>query len=181
LFCDHCGSSLAPGTNVCPSCGRAILPTNTLTSVSSRLERHLRPLGILWIVASCFFLFPAMIMMILGTVVHFSIPGTEQLARLLGPFVLFLVGAILFFVSLRYLPRLWTHAPSILGSHSGHRSRRDQPFPSTLRHRTRDLHLMGVALRRRQTVPASCHQLSLIAEALSRSLVAEAWSLKPGT
>jgi hypothetical protein len=99
LFCDHCGSSLAPGTNVCPSCGRAILPTNTLTSVSSRLERHLRPLGILWIVASCFFLFPAMIMMILGTVVHFSIPGTEQLARLLGPFVLFLVGAILFFVS----------------------------------------------------------------------------------
>ncbi|HEX3322815.1 MAG TPA: hypothetical protein VHR84_19060 [Terriglobales bacterium] len=99
MFCDHCGSSLAPGTNVCPSCGRAILPTNTLTSVSSRLERHLRPLGILWIVASCFFLFPAMIMMILGTVVHFSIPGTEQLARLLGPFVLFLVGAILFFVS----------------------------------------------------------------------------------
>ena len=99
MFCDHCGSSLAPGTNVCPACGRAIVPTNTLASVPSRLERHLRPLGILWIVASCFFLFPAMIMMILGTVVHFSIPGTEQLARLLGPFVLFLVGAILFFVS----------------------------------------------------------------------------------
>lgn len=101
MFCDHCGSPVAAGTPVCSACGHAALATYTapLAPVQSRLERHLRTLGILWIVAGCFFLFPAVIMMILGTVVHFSIPGTEQLARILGPFVLFLVGAILFLVS----------------------------------------------------------------------------------
>ena len=122
MFCNHCGSSLAPGTTLCPSRGRAIVPTTALAPMPSRLERHLRTLGILWIVASCFFLFPAIIMMILGTVVHFSIPGTEQLARILGPFVLFLVGAILFFVSfcgiflgyalMRHQP--WARIPAII-------------------------------------------------------------------
>lgn len=101
MFCNHCGSPIAPGTTVCSACGHtALTPSNApLVPLRSRLERHLRILGILWIVAGCFFLFPAVIMMILGTVVHFSIPGTEQLARLLGPFVIFLVGAILFLVS----------------------------------------------------------------------------------
>jgi hypothetical protein len=25
-FCTHCGTNVAPGTSVCPSCGRTILP-----------------------------------------------------------------------------------------------------------------------------------------------------------
>lgn len=105
MFCNQCGNSIAPGSTLCPVCGRPALavahPAASVPVVSgpSRLERHLRTLGILWIVGSSIFLIPAIVLMLLGSVVRFSIPGTEQVARILGPFVFFLIGSILLLIS----------------------------------------------------------------------------------
>jgi hypothetical protein len=98
MFCNQCGTEIAPGSNLCPNCART-LSSAPVVAGPSRLERHLRTLGILWIVASSILLIPAFVMMLLGSVVHFSFPGTEQVVRILGPFVLFLVGSIFLLVS----------------------------------------------------------------------------------
>jgi hypothetical protein len=99
MFCNQCGSTIVPGTTLCPACGRPALAAAPVIPGPSRLERHLRTLGILWIIASSIFVIPAFILMLLGSVVHFSIPGTEQVARILGPFVLFLIGSIFLLIS----------------------------------------------------------------------------------
>ena len=98
MFCNHCGTEIAPGSNLCPNCART-LSSGAPMAGPSRLERHLRTLGILWMIGSSILLFPALILMLLGSVVHFSIPGTEQVARIIGPFVLFLIGSIFLLVS----------------------------------------------------------------------------------
>ena len=99
MFCNKCGTEIAPGSNLCSNCARAMNLSSPMIGGPSRLERHLRTLGILWMVGSGILLFPAFVLMLLGSVVHFSIPGTENVARIIGPFVLFLIGSIFLLVS----------------------------------------------------------------------------------
>ena len=92
MFCNQCGAQLPPGLNACPQCGKAVVwaPAG---SRQSRLERHLRTLGILWISAGVLFLVPSVALMAVGSLVHIALPGPEALARTLGPMVLYLVGS----------------------------------------------------------------------------------------
>jgi hypothetical protein len=92
MFCNRCGTQLQPGLNACPQCGQAVVwpPAG---SPQSRLERHLRTLGILWIIAGVLFLVPSVALMAVGSLVHIALPGPEALARTLGPMVLYLVGS----------------------------------------------------------------------------------------
>lgn len=42
------------------------------------------------------FLLPSILFMMIGSVIHIALPGTEELGRLLGPLVLFVLGGTLF-------------------------------------------------------------------------------------
>ena len=92
MFCNGCGTQLQPQFNVCPNCGRAIDRAGLTVAGSSRLERHLRILGILWIIAGALFLIPAIALMTIGSMVHIAIPGGEEIGRLVGPLALFILG-----------------------------------------------------------------------------------------
>jgi hypothetical protein len=97
MFCNQCGNDIQAGYGVCPKCGQAIAwPVTPVPQ--TRLQRHLRTLAILWVVVGCLWLVPSLIMMALGSVAHLVIPGTEALARNLGPLVLFIIGGSLLIV-----------------------------------------------------------------------------------
>lgn len=97
MFCNQCRTELQPDYNVCPKCGTPVGRSAQPLAVSShgRLERHLRTLGILWIVVGALFLIPSAVLLTLGTVAHIAIPGTEGVARVLGPSLLTLIGTVL--------------------------------------------------------------------------------------
>ena len=97
MFCNQCGAEIAAGSNLCPNCARTL---NLIAApMPSRLERHLRTLGILWMIGSALLLIPALVLMMIGSLVHFSIPGSEQAARIIAPFALFVIGGIFALVS----------------------------------------------------------------------------------
>lgn len=98
MFCSACGAQIQPQFRVCPSCGRSIAPAGGPTP-PSRLEHHLRTLGILWIVAGAIFVIPGFLLMILSSVVRLSIPATEEVGRFVAPLVLSIVGGSLFVVA----------------------------------------------------------------------------------
>jgi hypothetical protein len=93
MFCNQCGTQVQPDYIVCPKCGKP-LSRPVAASNQSRLERHLRTLGILWIVVGTLFLVPSLILFVLGSAAHFVIHG-EEMARILGPLVLYLLGSTL--------------------------------------------------------------------------------------
>ncbi|HEX5413227.1 MAG TPA: zinc ribbon domain-containing protein [Terriglobia bacterium] len=72
MFCSNCGANLVPGQNFCSKCGTQVgaagpappePPVQTATapvaSYQSRIEKHTRVLGILWLVVSLLRLVPA--------------------------------------------------------------------------------------------------------------------------
>lgn len=73
MFCSNCGANLIPGQNFCSKCGAQVgtaagppapePPIQTATapvaSYQSRIEKHTRILGILWLVVSLLRLVPA--------------------------------------------------------------------------------------------------------------------------
>jgi hypothetical protein len=66
MYCNRCGAQLQPDGNACPRCGATVIrpsgpgrPESFCSSGASRLTRHLRTLGILWMIAGIFWLLPA--------------------------------------------------------------------------------------------------------------------------
>jgi hypothetical protein len=100
LFCNQCGTELQPDYKLCPKCGQSIGPPVRpgATTSPGRLERHLRTLGILWIVAGALFLIPSVIALAVGSIAHIAIPGSEGMVRAMGPLVLYLIGGSLLLV-----------------------------------------------------------------------------------
>lgn len=109
MFCNACGAKLEPQFKVCPNCGRpvnvaggvAVAAGAPVASLSqpSRLERHLRILGILWVVIGILFLMPAIALTTLSGVVHIAIPATAQVGRYVGPLVMSIIGGSLFILA----------------------------------------------------------------------------------
>ena len=100
MFCNQCGTQLQPDYKLCPKCGNAIGPARPVaTSSPGRLERHLRTLGILWIVVGALFLIPSILALAVGGFVHIAIPGTQEIARELGPLVLYVIAGSLLVVA----------------------------------------------------------------------------------
>jgi hypothetical protein len=100
MFCNQCGTEVQPDYKLCPKCGLPIgqQARPVATSTPGRLERHLRTLGILWIVVGVLFLIPSIIALAVGSIAHVAIPGSEGMARALGPLVLYLIGGSLLVV-----------------------------------------------------------------------------------
>jgi hypothetical protein len=65
MFCDRCGAQMADMARFCPGCGKpfaaAAPPPVLVTGPTNRVARHLRNVGILWIVYSCIHLIPGLI------------------------------------------------------------------------------------------------------------------------
>ena len=96
MFCNHCGAEVQSDFNVCARCGRPL--HDAVSTLPSRLDNHLRILGILWMVVGGLTLIPALILMFLSGVVHIVIPFQDELARDLGPVLMMVVGGSLLFV-----------------------------------------------------------------------------------
>ncbi len=62
MFCDRCGTSVPQTARFCPTCGKSFVPVNQVPQVPvHRVARHVRNVGILWIVYSCIHLIPGLI------------------------------------------------------------------------------------------------------------------------
>src|SRR5215469_9012778 len=97
MFCNSCGGPLQPDYRVCPKCGSPIQgavsgPSTFLASRQGRVTRHIQPLAILWIIVGAFWLIPAVVMTVLGSVAHAFIPFSDALGRSLGSALLHVMG-----------------------------------------------------------------------------------------
>jgi len=96
MFCDQCGTQLQSDSTVCPRCGK---PAQAPARVrASRLQEHLRTLGILWMILGGLTLLPAFFLMFLSSVIHIAIPFSNAVARNLGPLVLMIIGGSLLLI-----------------------------------------------------------------------------------
>src|ERR1043166_9865745 len=62
MFCDRCGANLTPASRFCPTCGKSFAPVAQPQAPEYRVSRHVRNLGILWMVYSAIHLIPGLIL-----------------------------------------------------------------------------------------------------------------------
>jgi hypothetical protein len=98
MFCSACGAQIQPNLSICPNCQRPISSVIAPT-LPGRLDRHLRTLGILWVVAGALFVIPGLVLMTISSIVRVAIPATETVGRVVAPLVLSIIGGSLFVVA----------------------------------------------------------------------------------
>ena len=98
MFCNRCGTETQAGFVVCRQCGRRL--GDPVSGVAqSRLERHLRTLGTLWMAIGGLFLIPAVGLMVFGRSLHFMMheqepwPGVWQVLLTLASGTLLILAA----------------------------------------------------------------------------------------
>ncbi len=120
MFCNRCGAQLQPEFAACPSCGKRI--GDPVSAVAqSRLEGHLRIVGILWIALGALFAIPAAGLLVFGTSVHVILQRHEFFPGILpllisiaaGAFSLLAVGGICVGVGLTQR-RPWARVAAIV-------------------------------------------------------------------
>ncbi len=94
MFCNHCGAELQEGQRFCPLCGKPAGET-AVPPAGSRLARHLRLLGVLWIVISVFRLFGAGVCLIVGNVLFRHIRMPPPVADFLPALMSLIAGFLL--------------------------------------------------------------------------------------
>ena len=99
MYCDRCGTQLPDNAHFCSTCGKALggfAAAPTAPSGAGRVARHVRILGILWLVLSGFRLIPGLAMMALFGPGRRFIPGVPFFVHSLvsGIGFFFVVGAI---------------------------------------------------------------------------------------
>jgi zinc-ribbon domain len=102
LFCNRCGTQLQPDFNLCPKCGTPVanspVPNTPAATGQTRLQRHLRTLGILWIVIGVLWIVPSLVLMGLSHTSRITI-GDEVLTRHFMPPLLFSMGSMFLIVA----------------------------------------------------------------------------------
>ena len=96
MFCNRCGTQLQPDFNLCPKCGNRVGSGTSNLAVSSRpgrLERHLRILGILWMVVGVLWIIPSLVLMGLSRAPHLMI-GDEMFTHAFMPPMFFSLGVL---------------------------------------------------------------------------------------
>lgn len=89
MFCDNCGVSIAPGQNFCSRCGKQLVAAITPPAPQSappprasvpssfpanRVEKHVKVLGILWLIVSLLGLLPALGVFVGGGIAMHFVP-----------------------------------------------------------------------------------------------------------
>lgn len=92
MFCNRCGTQLQPDFNLCPKCGA---PVGAPASVppTGRLQRHLRTLGILWIVVGVLWVIPSLVLMGISHAPHLMM-GDEMFSHAFMPPMMFSLGVV---------------------------------------------------------------------------------------
>jgi hypothetical protein len=101
MYCDQCGAQLPDHARFCSNCGKSlgggIVPAAAVvvSTAGGRVARHVRTLGILWLVLSGFRLIPGLIMMAIFGPGRRYIPGVPFFVHGLvsGIGLLFVIGA----------------------------------------------------------------------------------------
>jgi hypothetical protein len=90
MFCNCCGTKITPDLLACPNChGRIGDPVESV--VQSRLARHSKTLGGLWIAICGLFLIPAIGLIVFAPGTHFVIHDREPSLGLF-PLLLYIAG-----------------------------------------------------------------------------------------
>ncbi len=103
MFCNRCGAQLQPDFNLCPKCGAPLekpgsANTGPAPIVQGRLQRHLRILGILWIVVGALWIIPSIVLIGLSHAGHIVI-GDEMFTRAFMPPLMFSLGSVFLVVA----------------------------------------------------------------------------------
>jgi len=98
MFCDRCGAPLPDHARFCSSCGKPFgspAAAPGAVSATGRVARHVRTLGILWLVLSGFRLIPGLVMMAIFGPGRRYIPGIPFFVHgiVSGIGFLFVIGA----------------------------------------------------------------------------------------
>lgn len=97
LFCNRCGTELQPDFNLCPKCGAAVV-TAPVVLGPTKLQRHLRILGILWIVVGVLWIVPSLVLMGMSHASHIVI-GDEIFTRHFMPPLMFSLGSVFLIIA----------------------------------------------------------------------------------
>ncbi len=93
MYCNRCGATIEPGSDVCRSCGQ-VQPA-TVVGQESKLAGHLRLLAIFWFVIAALTGVGAAVVLAIGaaagTAMRMSMDAPPA-ARMLGPVVLWCAG-----------------------------------------------------------------------------------------
>jgi hypothetical protein len=100
MFCNRCGTQLQPDFNLCPKCGAPVGTNATAprSASSTRIERHLRTLGIFWIIIGVLWVIPSAVLMFLSRAPHIMI-GDEMFTRHFMPPLFFSLGSLFLLVA----------------------------------------------------------------------------------
>jgi len=107
MFCNSCGSPIAPEQSVCSHCGKSTTGARVASAARTRVAEHVHVLAILWFVDGALFLIPAFVMAVLAAVVTVPLAwhGADKIAFVFAPglfvflCVVFLVSAALRFIA----------------------------------------------------------------------------------
>jgi hypothetical protein len=68
MFCDRCGTAVQPDQRFCNKCGRQFSDALVMASSSpSRVQEHVRLVGILWLAISAFNVIAGLVLLIVAT------------------------------------------------------------------------------------------------------------------
>lgn len=94
MFCNRCGAQLQPDFIVCPKCGAPVSGNAATAPIQrGRLDRHLRRLGILWIVVGMLWIIPSLVLMGVSHSPHLWM-GEEMFTHAFMPPMLFSLGSV---------------------------------------------------------------------------------------
>ncbi|MFB3917707.1 MAG: zinc-ribbon domain-containing protein [Terriglobales bacterium] len=111
MYCNNCGAPLPAQQNYCPYCGRAatgVAPPAITGPAAQRLSGHLHLLAIFWFIIAALWAIPAFILFSIGAAAGVVLrgPGSE-LPRMLGPLVMYIIGAFLLLIALACFIAAW--------------------------------------------------------------------------
>ena len=100
MFCNYCGSPVAPEQSVCSHCGSSTTGARVASAARRRVAEHVHLLAILWFVLGAFFLIPAVVMGVLAAVVTVPLvsEGADKIAFVFAP-GLFVILCVVFLAS----------------------------------------------------------------------------------
>ncbi len=93
MFCNRCGTQLQSDFNLCPKCGVPVGAPAAGPSPGRRLQRHLRTVGILWIVVGVLWVIPSLVLMGISHAPHLMM-GDEMFTHAFMPPMMFSLGIV---------------------------------------------------------------------------------------